>query len=384
MPRTPKFHVQQTTSGWMINVPATLSESGKRERHFHKTRDKAKEHASRLREKYASHGAGAAAIRPALAEDAARAMEILERWGLSLTQAAQLIDADMKRQEASVSVEEAGAAWVESLDGLRDRSIKSYKVTLKRFTSALSGRTMSTISAEEIATAIQQNGIASATQSLHRRNARAFWFWCAKKGWCEKDVFAGVPSPRMGSDKEIEFLSLDEASELLLVAEQAYPKAVPMYALALFAGIRAEELRKLEEKHVTLDGIDLPPAVTKKGRRRHITPNTTLQAWLRVYPFRPCPNWKQVDCAIRRLAGWDVAASMLECPPEPNRGCWPQNALRHSHATYAIAAGEPLEKLLFEFGHVGGIEVLRKHYVGRASKAQAAKFFALRPSMTAN
>jgi len=380
MPRTPKFQFLKTASGWMINVPATLSESGKRERHFYKTRDQAKEHASKLREKYASHGAGAAAIRPALAEDATRAMEILERWGLSLTQAAQRIDAEMKRKEASVSVEEAGAAWVESLDGLRDRSIKSYTVTLRRLTAALSDRVMSTISAEDIVTAIQQNGVASATQSLHRRNTRAFWFWCAKKGWCEKDVFEGVPTPRKGTDKEIEFLTPDEASELLLVAEQAYPKAVPMYALALFAGIRAEELRRLEERHVTLEGIDMPAEVTKKGRRRHITPNDTLKAWLLAYPFIPCPNWKQVDCALRRLAEWDVASSMLEFPPEPSRGRWPQNALRHSHATYAIAAGEPLEKLLFEFGHVGGVEVLRNHYLGRASKAQAEVFFSLRPS----
>ena len=380
MPRTPKFQIRKTVSGWMINVPGTLSESGKRERHFHQTRDKAKDHASRLREKYATHGAGAAAIRPALAEDAARASEILERWGLSLTQAAQRVDAEMQKKEASVSFEEAGEAWFESLDGLRDRSIKSYELTLNRLTAAFSGRILSTISAEEIAAAIQQNGVASATQSLQRRNARAFWFWCAKKGWCEKDVFVGVPSPRKSSDKEIEFLTPEEASELLLVAEQAYPKAVPMYALALFAGIRAEELRRLDERHVTLEGIDMPAEVTKKGRRRHITPNKTLKAWLQVYPFRPCPNWKQVDCALRRLAGWDVVALMLECPPEPSRGRWPQNALRHSHATYAIAAGEPLEKLLFEFGHVGGIDVLRKHYLGRASKAQAEVFFSLRPS----
>lgn len=365
----------------MINVPGTLSESGKRERHFHKTRDEAKEHASRLREKYASHGAGAAAIRPALAEDAARAIEILEPWGLSLTQAAQRINAELEKQEASVSIEKAGAAWTDSLDGLRERSIKSYKVTLKRLTAALSGRILATISADEIAEAIQRDGIAPATQSLHRRNARAFWFWCAKKRWCDKDVFEGVPEVRKGSDKEIQFLTPDEASELLLVAEQAYPKAVPMYALALFAGIRAEELRRLEEGHVSLDGIDMPAEVTKKGRRRHITPNGTLRAWLDAYPFRPCPNWKPVDCALRRLAGWDVASSLLESPPDPSRGRWPQNALRHSHASYAIAAGESLEKLLFEFGHVGGVEVLRKHYVGRATKKQAEEFFALRPSL---
>ena len=60
-------------------------------------------------------------------------------------------------------------------------------------------------------------------------------------------------------------------------------------------------------------------------------------------------------------------------------GPWRRQALRHSHASYAIAAGTPLESLLFEFGHVGGVEMLRKHYLGRASKAQAAAFFAIGP-----
>lgn len=82
----------------------------------------------------------------------------------------------------------------------------------------------------------------------------------------------------------------------------------------------------------------------------------------------PGSNWRQVDCAVRRLAGWDVSAPLLEESPEATRGRWPQNALRHSHASYAsyaIAVGIPLETLLFEFGHVGGVEILRKHYLCR-------------------
>ena len=192
-------------------------------------------------------------------------------------------------------------------------------------------------------------------------------------------MFKKIDLPRKTEDKEIDFLTPEEATSLLTTAESYYPQAVCTYALALFAGIRAEELTRIESHHVAKTGIDLPAEVTKKGRRRHIVPNATLKAWLTAYPFIPCPNWRQVDCAVRRLAGWDVAAALLSEPPPPSRGVWPQNALRHSHATYAIAVGIPLESLLFEFGHVGGVEVLRKHYLGRATKNQAKVFFAIRP-----
>jgi len=44
-----------------------------------------------------------------------------------------------------------------------------------------------------------------------------------------------------------------------------------------------------------------------------------------------------------------------------------------------VAAGVPLESLLFEFGHTTNPAVLREHYVGRASKKDAIAFFTIGP-----
>jgi integrase len=157
------------------------------------------------------------------------------------------------------------------------------------------------------------------------------------------------------------------------------------YALQLFAGIRAEEMPRLETHHVSLDGIELPAEVTKKGRRRHITPNETMTAWLVKYPFQPCANWKRVDRAVRYLAGWNLSPDPDLVKPEwiqkdkAPRPDWPQNGLRHSHASYAVANGASIDTLLFEFGHTSKPDVLRSHYVGRASKKEAKEFFAIRP-----
>ena len=395
MPRRPQFQVLKTKDGWRLNVPASLSESGKRERHFYETRDKAKEHATALREKYKQHGEAAAIIRPSLAEAATAAERILKPWDVSLVEAAKIVAELKKRESASKPLNEAADAWLVACEGLRDRTLGGYRQTAARLKVDLEDRLLTSITADDIQNTVAPPGATGAAVLGRIRNARAFWRWAAKKGWCDADVFKAVEAPKSGRDqKEITILTPAEAEQLLRIAEQHYPEAVASYALQLFAGIRAEEIGRLEASNVTKEGNEMSADITKKGRRRHINPSPTLMAWLNVYPFDPCPNWMEVNKACRRLAGWNLQSRLLEKKqkqeeakgknpgklPTPPFGRWPQNALRHSHASYAIAAGVPLESLLFEFGHTGNPSVLREHYVGRASKKEAIAFFKIGPN----
>ena len=381
MARHPKFKVTETPSGWMINVPSTLADSGKRERHFFRTKQLATEHAAGLRERVKLHGQAATAIKPSLAEAAILAAEILAPWGLSIVEAARMAAAIRERETASRSLGSAADEWILTCEGLRPRTVDSYKQTVKRMKIALEDKLLTSISAEELQKAVSPSGIVGASARGRIRNARAFWRWAASKGWCDAKTFDGVEMPKTNRDaEEITILTPAEAELLLRTAATHYPQAVASYALQLFAGIRAEELIRMDANHITSEGIDLAASVTKKGRRRHITPSPTLASWLERYPFERCSNWPEVNKACRRLAGWAVESRLLPAPPAPTRGTWPQNALRHSHASYAIASGVPLESLLFEFGHTGSAAVLREHYVGKASKKQALAFFSIAPA----
>lgn len=389
MARTPKFSWKEVSKGkWQVDVPPSVSETGKRERHFFTTRDKAKGHAQELREKFLAHGGQAAAIKPSLAEAAVVAEAILAPWGGGLVEAAKFYAAAKEREDASKPLAEATAAFLRSCEGLRDRTIEGYRHACQRLDAALGDRLLATVTADEMAKAaeIDRPGAAAANRF---RCARAFWRWAAKKGWCDAATFAAVESPRVSSDGEISVLSVADAERLLRTAEEHFPQAVASYVLQLFAGIRVEELARLQAANVTQDGIELGAAVTKKNRRRHITPSPTLQAWLAKYPFKPCPNWPEVHKACRRLAGWNVAARILservaagklEALPKSARGHWPQNVLRHSFASYAIASGATLEEMLFTFGHSGGPALLRSNYVGKVTKKAALEFFTLRPA----
>ena len=394
MPRRPQFKILKTKNGWQVNVPAGLTESGKRERHFHGTRDKAKEHAAALKEKYNQHGEAASIVRPSLAEAAIAAERILAPWDVSLVEAARIVAELKRRERASKPLNEAVDAWLLACEGLRDRTLGGYRQTAARLKLEFAGRLLTSMTADDLQNTIAPPGSTGAAVLGRIRNARAFWRWAAKKGWCDADVFKAVESPKSGrNQKEITILTPADAKRLLQIAEQHYPEAVACYALQLFAGIRVEEIGRLESRHVNEAGIEMSADITKKGRRRHINPSPTLMAWLKAYPFEPCPNWKEVDKACRRLAGWNLKSRLLEKkqkqeeaqgmnPKElspPLFGQWPQNALRHSHASYAIAVGVPLESLLFEFGHTGNPSVLREHYVGRASRKEAITFFKIGP-----
>ncbi len=381
MPRRPTFKPckRKGRTDWCIEIPPRFSSTQKRQQLFFPSRDKADLYAQNLRAKHEEFGSSARTLPPAMAEDAAAAAVLLAPWKISLVEAARFI-VDLKSKEvASCSVKQATAAFILSREGLRPGTLKGYSQITKRLDAALGDRVLATLKADEIATAAGL-GAAGAAAAQRFRCVKAFWLWCVKKGWCEVSAFSPVESPRVNNEAEISLLSVEEARSLLAATEEHYPQAVASFALQLFAGIRVEELARLESKHVTAAGIELGASITKKGRRRHITPNATLAAWLAKYPFAPVANWPRVSAAVRRLAGWDVAAALLENPPKANRGAWPQNALRHSHASYAVASGTALETLLFEFGHTGNASVLRAHYVGKASKKQALEYFAIMPA----
>lgn len=362
-----------------MNTPATLSASGKRERCYFETRDQAKEHAADLRAKFLEHGSLASAIKPALAEQAVAAAAMLAPWGASLLDAARLLVETRRREEASCTVLSAAEAWLKTCAGLRPRSLQSYGQTAERLKSALGGFALSKLTAKEIAAGLGIEGASGSSAAVHYRNARAFWRWSAGKGWCDSKTFDAIDPPRVSNDGEIEILSPEAVAALMQTAERTAPHTVAHFALLAFAGLRPEELSRIQAEHVTPTGIDLPASTTKKGRRRHITPSKTLAAWLSKYPFKPCGHWRETFDKTRRLAGWDVQSRRAEKGAVAARGKWPQNALRHSHASYSIAAGLKLETLLFEFGHTGNAGVLRSHYVGRASKKQALEFFAIFP-----
>lgn len=370
-----------------MNIPAAVTASGKRERPEFPSRDKAKAHASKMREEFYEHGRLAGTISPHLADEASKAASKLEKWGVSLTQAVDEYIAQRERAEASRAACDAVEDWLKwcevrlSKNQLRPRTVRSYRQTGEKLKSALGTKNLAQLRAADLEKALDLKNAAGSGAALRFRNCRVFWRWCAKKKWCDKTILDEIDTVKATNDGEIEILSPGEISALMETCEKHAPNFCSHFALLVFAGIRAEEVARLEGDLVEKTQIELPARVTKKKKRRYVEPCENLAAWLEKYPFEPSREWPKQFNRIRRIAGWDIkdARELPKDLESPTRGKWPQNCLRHSHASYAVQTGKDLKDLLFEFGHTGSPALLQSNYAKRAKVKDALEFFAIVP-----
>lgn len=377
MPKMPSFAIKQTPKGWRVRVPQSISDTGKPQVRYFPARRKAEDFASDLRNNYRNHGESSTVLPPRVADDALRAWKLLEPFGISLTQAAMKAVREADEASRSVPTSEALDAWLEAISSLAVDTVKSYKSTAEKIRAKFGEQILTTITPASLQAILEGKSF-----DLHRRNASAFWNWCAKppRRWCDAKIFEDIEVPsKSNRDNDISTLVPSAALALMRAAEKHFPETVATYAIRLFGGVRSEEVQKLEPSAVHADGIEISAKIAKKPRRRFIPMNDTLAAWLEAYPFQPCLNWADKDKAVRRLAGWEVEARLVENPPKPTRGKWPKNVIRHTHASVEIANGATLEDLLFRFGHTEDPKTLRSHYVGRMRKKDALAILAIGP-----
>jgi integrase len=389
MPRTPSFRVADTDKGWLLHVPASLSETGKLQRRYFKTRDEAVKAAAVMREGYRANGEQACVLPPRVADQAVAALKLLEGTGGSLLDAAAAFREAWLARNSSMPLADAVAVYLESREDLREVTLASYRYTLEKACEPLAERMLSELTAADVEAITAGKGQTAA--AMHRRNFRAFWRWACKppREWARAEMLGALEQIRQSKDSDIVSLKPAEVRALLKAAEGYRPEAAVAFAVAIFGGVRAKELSRLTWGDVLADHIEIGRSVAKKHARRLVPICSTLRAWLDAYrgeSKKDDPltggNWRAVSCAVRRLAGWDVSAQLLTDPPEPSRGAWPANACRHTCASVQVAIGTPLEDLTFKFGHSGGHELLRAHYVARMTKKDALAILSTGPGGT--
>ena len=200
-----------------------------------------------------------------------------------------------------------------------------------------------------------------------------FWNWLKDRGYARENVFATVPTPKI-PETEPEFLSVVEAKALLSTAQAHFPDALAYFAISLFAGLRSSAICRLDgTQHLRFEqhGILITGENAKNSRRQFIDghePN--LWEWL---------EW----CKENAPAGFELNARLWE----RRRGQvavkakvkMPKNALRHSFCTYHCALYGDAGKTATLLNHRGNVSILYQHYKGNATKAEAQKFFKIRP-----
>jgi integrase len=201
-------------------------------------------------------------------------------------------------------------------------------------------------------------------QQLRRVLIVAFNFAQAG-GYC-----VGNPAETTAKAKEVAtavgILSVDETAELLKCSQ---PSLLPYVAIGAFAGLRRAELERLDWKEVDLRVglIGVTASKAKSARRRFVKVRPNLAQWLRRLA-KTRGNVTPSD--YRELLDTARDAAGLET--------WPNNALRHSFASYHLARFKDAAALALEQGHTNA-KLIYQHYRQVVRPAQAARYSKIAP-----
>lgn len=382
MARTPKFAFKNTTQGWLVNTPAGISATGRRERCYFPTRDKAKEHAATLREKFIEHGANAAVITPSLSADATKAAGLLEKFHVTLTQAARFYVTHHDKRSKAPTLSDAWDTGLGHRKNHRKRTISDLKAWKKSLPAWFMQMNCLDIAPADIRKALDETTSGPTRWKNGLRNISAMLGDVVKNGFIPENPAMSVQVARVAEreDDDVSTYSPDELKALFAACKD-YPLGeadrlcagctVP-FAVMAFAGIRPVETGRLKWDHVSLElkNIRIGEGVAKKANRRNVRIQPALAAWLETVPehkrkgkLAP-PRWRYKAAKVRLKAGID--------------GREKQDALRHSFGTYLLATEGDLDKLKADMGH-SHMAVFFNHYHKAATLAEALPYWQVLP-----
>jgi len=222
-------------------------------------------------------------------------------------------------------------------DGLRPRYLGDLKMRVGRFAECFKDRKVADIEPGEIDSYLRDLGVAPLTRNTVGLRLSVFFEYCRQRGWVQVNPLADLSRAKVVSGPP-GILTPEQVARLL---ETASEKTLPVFCLGAFAGLRSAEIQRLEWCHVKSDErlIEVPATSSKTASRRFVTIQPNLAAWLEPYrghhgPICP-PNH------FRRMIEDRRAAGITD---------WPSNGLRHSYASYHLAAFKDAPALSLELG----------------------------------
>jgi integrase len=346
-------------------------ESGNRKRSFFETEAQAKSFAAFKNNELKLKGAEHAEFPTALRVMAQEAVKQLKPHGKTITDAVRHYVAHLEASEKSCAavqlVKELLAA--KKADGVSERHLSDIRSRLSVFAEKFDGQMVATITSKEIDTWLRSLPVAPLTRNHYRQVVVLAFNFAVRAGYATANPAARAAKAKVvGQAPEI--LSVSEAASLL---EAATPDVLPYIAIGLFAGLRRAELERLDWSEIDFDSglIEVTAQNSKTAQRRFVTMQPNLRDWL--LPLRQHKgNVTPQNCFRELFAEARAAARITE---------WPDNALRHSFASYHLAHFKNAASTALEVGHHDS-RITFAHYRELVKPKDAERYWSIRPATT--
>ena len=228
--------------------------------------------------------------------------------------------------------------------------IKELRRSLLKFSVGRESLDISSISPADIEDYFKDSKFSIRTRETQMSRLGALFSWAERRGLIQFNpvrrldrIAIDHPPPRI--------LTPQEADRLLMFSENRQPKLFGYVVIGLFAGVRPDELAKLEWSAVDTERalLTIDSAASKTRRRRVVPLHPKAVHWILKVKDRRGPI---VSCnrphQLQRLAmwmGWEE---------------WPKDVLRKTCASYLLELHQDAGKVSTWMGHTQ--TVLYRHY----------------------
>jgi len=273
--------------------------------------------------------------------------------------------------EGAPSLDDAQAdfgKWLATESGLRPKTQTGLRHALRQLVRSLGNQRLGDLTGDTIHAHLASRPISRLAKDNERRGLSRFFSWCMERPrqWLRVNPCATVRTRRKHEETPPPaILTVAQVETLLRAAESGAPSLLPWFSLQLFGCLRPSEAERVSWSQVNLrDGeIRLEGHQTKTNKPRVLPVNDTLRAWLaQAANFKP-------GFSRRRFREIVAAAGITP---------WTQDVLRHTGISHLVR----LRDSFAEVAQIAGNSetMIRRHYLGRTTSDETARFFALRPT----
>jgi integrase len=346
-----------------------------RGRKFFKT--KAEAEAERLRQitTLERHGREAVGLPPSELSAIIQARKELAKHGKTIDDAATFyLDYLERIRRCNVTVAQLATEVLDAKrkDGMSATYIDDLKKRLARFCADFGERKIAGITVEELDNWLRAFPGSPKSRANYRANVGVLFSYAERRRMIDSNPILHTARPKL-PDNPPEIFAVDELGTLLNAAVTRAPEIAPMLALGAFSGLRDAEIKRLDWSEIDQKRsyIEVKARKAKSARRRIVEMQPNLREWLRPYAEMTGAvvpaNWRKKLDLVRK------AATLAR---------WPQNGLRHSFASYRLAATHDAPRVASELGHTSP-KMLYSTYRELVLPEEAERYWKIIPEVKA-
>jgi len=265
------------------------------------------------------------------------------------------------------------------LEGISQRHLEDRRSRLNRFAREFPGR-IDSITATEIEHWLNGLKIGSRTKNNYRSALQQLFRFAQSRRYLSKNeplAIQDIPELKVKGGK----IEIYTAGELRMLLTHSPAKLIPFFALGAFAGLRTQEILRLEWADLRFDQgvIEVAAAKAKTASRRLVPILPALLKWLKPMKKSAGHIMEFNSYMPFERARVRYCKTGIKFGEETIDFKWKPNALRHSYASYRLAEIKDAARVALEMGN--SPSMLFRNYRELVTEQQAKDWFTVMPEL---